>query len=91
MPQDADPLSRKQIEILRTWIDQGANWPEGVGAAVESPRLHWAYIKPESPEQPPVAHGSWVRSDIDNFEFSCMLIRQLRSAARTKPSYDFCS
>src|SRR5258708_22491422 len=27
MPPKGDPLSAEQIELLRAWIDQGANWP----------------------------------------------------------------
>lgn len=29
MPPDRDPLSAEEIETLRAWIDQGANWQEG--------------------------------------------------------------
>ncbi|GAB4152838.1 MAG: hypothetical protein Tsb009_28930 [Planctomycetaceae bacterium] len=28
MPPEDDELSKKQIETLRRWIDQGANWPD---------------------------------------------------------------
>ncbi len=30
MPQKSDPLSKAQIELIRQWIDQGANWPDGL-------------------------------------------------------------
>lgn len=30
MPPEGAPLSKSQTEILRQWIEQGANWPEGV-------------------------------------------------------------
>ena len=30
MPQKGDRLTLEQIGILRAWIDQGANWPDGV-------------------------------------------------------------
>ena len=28
-PGESEPLSKEQIGILRAWIDQGAEWPEG--------------------------------------------------------------
>jgi len=38
MPLDGQPLSPQEIAKLRSWIEQGAAWPE----AVES-QQHWAY------------------------------------------------
>src|SRR5438309_3835963 len=33
MPSKGEPLSRAQIDLLRRWIDAGAQWPEGVSAS----------------------------------------------------------
>lgn len=44
MPEDADPLTPEQIEVLERWVRQGAAWPETLGASdtgVEE--RHWAY------------------------------------------------
>lgn len=30
MPPKGDPLTKRQIEALRLWIEQGAEWPEGL-------------------------------------------------------------
>src|SRR5256885_11639630 len=30
MPPKGDPLKKDQTELLRVWIDQGAEWPEGI-------------------------------------------------------------
>ena len=30
MPQETDPLTPEEIEILKTWIAEGAPWPEGI-------------------------------------------------------------
>ncbi len=56
-PADAGkPLSPEQIEILRRWIDEGAEWEE-----------HWSY-RPISRAVPPeVSNTAWPRTPIDNF------------------------
>lgn len=35
MPAEGDPLSADQIDLIKRWIDQGADWPEGVDPAVK--------------------------------------------------------
>ncbi len=67
MPLDDEPLSAEQIELIRRWIDEGAAWPEGIGANVMSFDKHWAYVAPARPISPKVADSSWVRSPIDAF------------------------
>ncbi len=57
MPGDEDDaLTDAEVETLRLWIDQGAEW-----------QSHWAFIPPQRPVLPPVAAGDWPRSPIDNF------------------------
>ena len=56
MPRGADPLTDEQIETVRLWIDQGAEWA-----------THWAFIPPERPALPPVSDPEWVRNPIDDF------------------------
>ena len=79
MPPDDEPLSAEQVELLRRWIDEGAKWPEGVGAnvAIES---HWAYELPKRPALPDVANREWLRSPIDAF-----VLRQIEQA-KLQPS-----
>lgn len=67
MPQDADPLDAEEIALLERWIEQGAAWPEGVGAVVADPRSHWAYTAPERPALPPIRDSAWPRNEIDRF------------------------
>lgn len=44
MPEDADPLTPEQIDVLERWVRQGAVWPETLGAADTSvEERHWAY------------------------------------------------
>src|SRR5207237_6034612 len=48
MPSKGEPLTPEQIEALRSWIDQGAIWPDA------DPRKQWAFIKPNRPDLPRV-------------------------------------
>ena len=56
MPRGADPLTDEQVETVRLWIDQGAEW-----------ETHWAFIPPERPALPPVSDPEWARNPIDRF------------------------
>src|SRR5437867_1904571 len=49
-------LTPAQIDLLRRWIAQGAEW-----------KGHWAYLKPERPSLPAVKNARWVRNEIDAF------------------------
>lgn len=55
MPYKHEPLTKEEIEILRTWIKQGAKWGD-----------HWAYI-PVKNEPVPDIKNEWIRNDIDKF------------------------
>lgn len=55
MPYKHDPLSNDEINILKKWIKQGAEWGE-----------HWAYI-PVKKEMIPDVNDKWIRNDIDKF------------------------
>ncbi len=65
MPQDTDPLSSKQRQVIRRWILDGASWPEDVGPRVEL-KPHWAYQPIQRPSIPSAGAG-WARTPIDNF------------------------
>jgi hypothetical protein len=77
MPPVADgkPLSAAQIDVLRRWIAQGAEYPErrfGLPA--------------ERPVPPPVAASGWVRNPIDAFVLSTLESMKLAPAAPAAPS-----
>jgi len=55
-PATGKRLTAGQIETLRRWIDQGADW-EG----------HWAFLPPQRPPLPEVRGSGWVRNPIDAF------------------------
>jgi mono/diheme cytochrome c family protein len=72
MPLTGNPLSKAQIELIRSWIEQGAVWNDGntnMGSQSSTSELpkHWAYIKPVRQSLPQVKNRNWLRNPIDNF------------------------
>ena len=55
-PEHGKPLSAEQIDRLRRWIAQGADYAP-----------HWAYRPPVRPPVPEVQATAWPRTAIDNF------------------------
>lgn len=47
-------LAAKEVTLLRTWIDQGANWPDESLAQLQAAR-HWSLQPIRSPVPPSVA------------------------------------
>ena len=68
MPRGGEALDEAEVETLRLWIDQGAEWES-----------HWAFIPPERPAVPPVADAEWPRNPIDRF-----VLRRLDEAGLTR-------
>lgn len=56
------PLSADQIQAITSWVDQGADWPEGRGGST-----HWAFQPIAHPDPPAVKNSAWVRNAIDRF------------------------
>ena len=80
MPQEGAPLQQQEIDILKKWIAQGAQWAD-----------HWAYLPPTMPEVPdassimqseadfviPSEAEGWGNNEIDQFTFMKMLEHDL--------------
>ncbi len=67
MPMTGERLSDDQVSLVRHWIDQGAEWPAGVGVDSRTPLRHWAYRLPERPVAPAVRSAGMQRNPIDSF------------------------
>lgn len=63
MPPEGQPLTVKQIETLKAWIDEGAKVPAD-DKPEPDPRDHWAFRVPVRPATSQVAWGS---NPIDKF------------------------
>ena len=53
-------LASADIELIRTWIEQGADWPGEV-------KKHWAFVPPVRPPLPKVRDTRWPANPIDAF------------------------
>jgi len=78
MPFKHEPLSKDEIEILRAWIKQGAQWGD-----------HWAYtpVQAQTVPKPSSLFGwmhsenKWPRSDIDYFILDKLKEKELTPSA----------
>ncbi len=62
MPVVGEPLTSREVDRFRRWLDDGAPWPDGF-----VPPPHWAYVAPVRPLPPPVADPRWAAGPIDRF------------------------
>jgi len=71
MPPGPSPLTSAEIGILRTWIDQGAPWPESTPDKADPNHLrtqeHWSFQAVRRPEPPAVERSGWIRNPVDRF------------------------
>ena len=85
-----EPLTAQQIELLRRWIDAGAEWPEsatGIAKAVRSEmkvtdadRQHWSFVPIHAAAPPTVTDTAWGRTPVDAF------VRAAQEAKGISPS-----
>ncbi len=70
MPPKGDPLPPEDVALLRTWIEQGAAWPDGYDVPDRPTRVarsHWSFQPIRRPDVPDVKEPDWVRNPIDAF------------------------
>jgi hypothetical protein len=82
MPYKEEPLSASDVEVLRKWIEQGAQWGD-----------HWAYVAPGKVAVPSgrrtagITPGrEWARNDIDHFILNKLSDIDLAPAAEADKS-----
>lgn len=68
MPKKGGRLTPEQIGLLRAWIDQGANWPEGTEATtVDDKSDWWSFKLAARPPLPPVKNPKGAHNPVDLF------------------------
>lgn len=55
-PSSNMKLTRREIQLIKKWIDQGAEF-----------KPHWSFVPPQAISPPEVEEESWVVNEIDNF------------------------
>ncbi len=83
MPPEGESLTGEEVAILRTWIDQGVNWP-GQAETASLTSDHWSFqpvVKPEVPESTP----EWAINAIDHFIWRGLEEKQLKPSPPAKP------
>src|SRR3954465_10098063 len=55
-PKSNRKLTPKQIALLKSWVEEGANWSQ-----------HWAFVPPKRPEVPRTGNQRWAHNGIDAF------------------------
>lgn len=64
--KDNKSLSGKQIALVKRWIDDGANWPDG-GSKLKVSSDHWSFQPIRDPTPPSVKNEAWIKNAIDRF------------------------
>jgi hypothetical protein len=72
-PESNLVLEPYEKEILKRWIEQGAEWKE-----------HWAFTPPVEAEIPEVSSKDWISNPIDNFILSTLEERKIKPSERAK-------
>jgi hypothetical protein len=74
-PEHGPALAKHQIDLLRQWIKEGAQWGE-----------HWSFVAPEKHPLPPVSKPSWPIRDLDHFILARLDAEKLAPAPVADPS-----
>ena len=86
MPPD-NPLNKEEIEILSSWIKQGAAWPQTAIIGTETKinfSEHWAFRPIQNPSRPSVKETNWPQNEIDYFILSKLEQQHLKPSPPAK-------
>ena len=73
-PATGKLLSEQETELIRKWIEQGANYDE-----------HWSFTLPIRHALPPLQNSSWPRNEIDYFVLARLGKEGLSPAPEAEP------
>ncbi|MFK7851902.1 MAG: PSD1 and planctomycete cytochrome C domain-containing protein [Akkermansiaceae bacterium] len=74
-PEHGPRLSEEDVETLRQWIKEGADWGE-----------HWSFAAPNKHEVPSVKNTDWPANDIDPFILARLESENLKPSPVAKPA-----
>lgn len=68
MPPRGDKLAKSEIDRIRVWINQGAQWPRDATLATEATaKQHWSFQPIRHPAVPAIASSFPIANPIDAF------------------------
>ena len=87
MPPTGPRLSHKELEMIKTWIDQGAAWGTSRDGLETKPLpiKHWSFQPIINPRVPEVKNDGWVKTPIDSFISAKLEAKGWKPAAPAKP------
>ncbi len=87
MPPEGPRLTKQQQDVIRKWIDSGAEWPGGfeLKSPLAAAASHWSFQPIVRPNIPPTSGRNIVRNEIDSFVVSRLESEQLSSAPEADP------
>lgn len=74
-PGHGPALSDKEVDVLKRWIKQGAQWDK-----------HWSFEPPKKPAIPESKNQNWSRQSIDHFVLSKLESNQIVPAKEADPA-----
>ena len=86
MPKDGRPLSKKEVAMIRRWVDDGATWPNGfVLTEPVVDNFDWWSLKPIRSVKVPTVEApgdrSWIRTPVDAFVLKQLKAHKLEHSA----------
>lgn len=84
MPADGEGLTPAEVAILRTWIDQGVDWP-GQAEVAKITTEHWSFQPVKKPSVPEAQKSDWAVNAIDHFILQKLREKRLAPSEAAKP------
>jgi len=74
-PNSNHQLTEDQIVLLKQWISNGAEY-----------KIHWAFIRPETPTLPSLENAVWPKNEIDYFILNRLEQEGLQPSEESSPA-----
>lgn len=83
MPPEGKGLSDTEVSILRTWIDQGVEWP-GQADSTKLTTDHWSFQEIVRPAEPQLK-SPWIQNAIDKYILAALQEKGIEPSESATP------